>query len=70
MDGLGIRYVPQIFSLDFYPYFFFKRFYSFIFRERGKEGTKEVKDINVWLHLMCPLLGTWPATQTCAVTEN
>ena len=35
----------------------------------GKE--KEMKgDINVWLPLMHPLLGTWSATQACALTGN
>ena len=24
----------------------------------------------MWLPLMRPLLGTWPATQTCALTGN
>ena len=27
-------------------------------------------NINVWLPLTCPLLGTWPATQACALTGN
>ena len=27
-------------------------------------------NINVWLPLVCPLLGTWPTTQTCAPTGN
>ena len=43
---------------------FLKIFYSFIFREREKEGER---NISVWLPLTCPLLGTWPATQ--ALTE-
>ena len=25
---------------------------------------------NVWLPLVCPLLGTWPTTQACALTGN
>ena len=25
---------------------------------------------NVWMPLTCPLLETWPATQTCALTGN
>ena len=28
------------------------------------------RNINMWLPLMCPLLGTWPATQACALTGN
>ena len=40
-----------------------------IFRERGKEEDR-VRNINVWLPLACPLLGTWPTTQACALTGN
>ena len=49
--------------------FFFKNFYVFIFRGEGREKERE-RNINVWLPLMCPLLGTWPATQACALTGN
>ena len=28
------------------------------------------RNINVWLRLMHPLLGTWPATQACALTGD
>ena len=41
----------------------------FIFRERGRERDRE-RHINVWLPLARPLLGTWPATQACALTGN
>ena len=41
----------------------------FIFRERGREGERE-GNVNVWLPLTRPLLGTWPETQACALTEN
>ena len=50
-------------------FLFLKKFYLFIFGERGREGDKE-RNINVWLPLMYPLLGTWPATQGCALTGN
>ena len=50
--------------------FFFKRFYLFIFREKGREEKEREKNINVWLLLMCPLVGTWPATQACVLTGN
>ena len=46
---------------------FFKRFYLFL--ERGRERERE-RNIHVWLPLARPLLGTWPATQTCALTGN
>ena len=41
-----------------------KIFYLFIFRE-WKGGRKS--SIHLWLSLVHPLLGTWPATQACAV---
>ena len=47
----------------------FKGFYLFIFRERGREEGRE-GNINVWLPLTCPILGTWMATQTCAPSGN
>ena len=28
------------------------------------------RNINAWLPLAHPLLGTWPATETCALTGN
>ena len=43
-------------------------FISF-FLERGKEKERE-RNINVWLPLTWPLLGTWPATQASALTGN
>ena len=44
-------------------FFFFKDFIS----ERRREGERE-GNINMWLPLARPLLGTWPATQACALT--
>ena len=38
----------------------------FIFRERGREGER---NINVWLPLTCPM-GTWSATQASTLTGN
>ena len=48
----------------------FKRFYLFIFREREGREKERKRDINVWLPLTHPLLGTWPATQACALSGN
>ena len=49
---------------------FFKGFiYLFLERGEGKEKERE-KNIYVWLPLMHPLLGTWPATRACALTGN
>ena len=50
------------------PFFFFFKI-LFIFRE-GKGGKERERNINVWLPPVCPLLGTWPATQACAPTGN
>ena len=40
-----------------------------LFLDRGREKERE-RNINVWLHLAHPHLGTWPATQACALTGN
>ena len=49
---------------------FFLFFEDFIyFLERGKEGERE-RNINMWLPLAQPQLGTWPATEACALTGN
>ena len=47
----------------------FFRLYLFIFRERAREKGRE-GNIKVWLSLVHPLLGTWPAAQACALTGN
>ena len=47
--------------------YMFKDFiYLFLERGEGKEKEKE-GNINVWLPHVHPLLGTWPATQACAL---
>ena len=38
-------------------------------RGEGREKERE-RNINVWLPLACPLLGTWLATQACALSGN
>ena len=58
-----------------FQFFFFKEkllfkkiFYLFFI---GEEEEKERKrNINVWLPLVLPLLGTWLATHACALTGN
>ena len=37
---------------------------------RHSEGRERERNINVWLPLALPLLGTWPTTQACAPTGN
>ena len=46
----------------------FQIFYLFNFRERRKERERE-RNISQ-LALSCPQPGTWPATQSCALTGN
>ena len=36
------------------------------FQREGKEKERE-RSLIVWLPLTCPLMGTWPATQACAL---
>ena len=78
LDVISRRLVKEVFvSLNskytvvefFYFYFFiiFSRFYLFTFKGREKESER---NINVWLPLMQPALGTWPTTQACALTGN
>ena len=68
-------------SLSFFQklmanFFRFLKNFVFIFRERGKEGKTEGEKSFIckrnidWLPLTYPQLGTEPATQACALTEN
>ena len=43
--------------------------YLFLEAEEGREKERE-RNISAWLPLVCPLLGTWSATQACALTGN
>ena len=51
------------------PNHIFSRSHLFIFRQRGRVGEWE-RNISVWLPLVGPLLGTWPATQACPLIGN
>ena len=55
--------------LLFFKYIFKGFIYLFLERGEGREEERE-RNINVWLALTRPLLGTWPTTQSCALTEN
>ena len=46
--------------------------FIYLFREKGEEEREGEKhqNINVWLPLVCSLLGMWPTTQACALTGN
>ena len=50
--------------------FFKKRFYLFIFREKGREGEREGEKHQCVAASQSPAPGTWPATQACALTGN
>ena len=53
-------------TLFFFFFFFFFLRFLFTYLESGEGNEKERKrNINVWLPLTCPQLGTWPATQAC-----
>ena len=47
--------------------FVFLKKIIYLFLERGEGQEKEERNID-WLPLVRPLLGTWPATQACALT--
>ena len=50
---------------------YFKKYFIYLLLQTGERKEKErEKNINVWLPLTHPLLGTWPSTQACALTEN
>ena len=52
-------------------FYFFKDFIYLLFLERGEgREKKRERNINMWLPLMCPQLGTWPTTQACTLTGN
>ena len=52
-------------------FFFFCKFKVFNYLERGEGREKERgRNINVWLPLTYPQLGTWPTTQACTLTGN
>ena len=60
-------------SINYFPSFifilFFKRF-IYLYLDRGEGRKKEERNINVWLPLTRPILGTRPSTQACSLTEN
>ena len=52
-------------------YFLFQRFYLFLEIENGKERETLMRKRNIdGLPLAHPQMGTWPATQACALTGN
>ena len=53
-----------------HPFYFFKRFYLLIFRERGREGEREGEKHQCVVAPQMPPAGDPPATQACASTGN
>ena len=49
--------------------FFIKILFIYVL-ERGREGEREGEKLTVWLPLTHSPLGTWPTTQTCALSGN
>ena len=49
----------------------FLKDFVYLFLERGERREKEREiNINAWLPLTCPLLGTWLASWACDITGN
>ena len=65
---MGLRFLAPEISLPNFN--FLKIFYLFIYLFIVGGGRKRERNINVWLLLVCPLLGTWPGNQACALTGN
>ena len=57
--------------VNYLMFLFFLLYFIYLFLEtrEGREKERE-RNINVCLPLVCPPLGTWPATQACALTGN
>ena len=56
-------------SYNFFVFVFKDFVYLFLERGDGREKERE-RNISRLLTLVRPLLGTWPATQACALTGN
>ena len=74
---LSLTFTPEGCSRHFLPdpvgdAVFLKDFiYLILEREEGREKEKvRERNISVWLPLVRPSVGTWPATQACALAGN
>ena len=65
-SGVNWCYISSLYILFYFLNIFFSLFLE---TGEGKERERE-RNINVWLPLTWPVLGTWPATQACALTGN
>ena len=70
-NNINLSFIRKALQRNPLVFFFFKDF-IYLLLERGEKKEKErERHINVWwLPLARPLTGTWPATQTCALTRN
>ena len=67
----GHRHSPLLLAFPLHSSFFlFFLDFIYLFLERGERKEKEERNINVWLPLVRPLLGTQPATQARTPTGN
>ena len=62
-EGQGVLVCLLFFFLNFL------KFYLFLERGEGREKERE-RNIDMWLPLACPQLGSKPATQACTLTGN
>ena len=63
---LAMWILRPFYSFILFFFYFLKRCYLFLEKGEGREKERE-RNINVWLPLRCPQLGTWPTTQACAL---
>ena len=70
--SLSQHFSPQLIVFCIYLVFYcFVWDFSYLFLERGVEQVEErERNIDVWLPLVCPQMGTWPTTQACALIGN
>ena len=62
---------PKFIFGGYISYSFLVKDFIYLFLERGEGREKERKrNISVWLPLAHPQLGTWRATQACALTGD
>ena len=58
------------------PLFLFFKNFIYLFKSNGEGGRKKGKETSMckryidWLPHECSQMGTWPATQACALTRN
>ena len=64
-----IWWIDTHYALHPHDYFVTTNYLFILERGKGWEKKRE-RNINVWLPLVCPLLGTWHATQAYALNGN